>query len=148
VRPVPTVAAAAIALLLAGCGSAPSAPSAPPAAAPSPAAAPNVPAVPAPAPTAVPAPGAGDAVPAESAGTASWTMPDLVGAGLQEAQDAIQGLTDFGISITTSHDATGQDRQQVSDRNWKVCDQSVPPGATITPDTVIDFGAVKLDESC
>ncbi len=146
-RPVPTVATAAIALLLAGCGSAPSGPSAPPAAAPPPAA-PAAPAVPAPPPTAVSVPGAGAAVPAESAGTASWTMPDLVGGGLQEAQDAVQGLTDFGITLTTSHDATGQDRQQVSDRNWKVCDQNVPPGATITSDTLIDFGAVKLDETC
>jgi hypothetical protein len=75
-------------------------------------------------------------------------MPDLVGTGLQEAQDAIQGLTDFAIPITTSHDATGKDRSQVMDRNWKVCDQSVPPGTTITPGSAIDFGAVKLDETC
>lgn len=79
---------------------------------------------------------------------ASWTMPNLVGTGLQEAQDAIQELTGFGIAVTTSHDATGANRMQVADRNWKVCTQNVPPGATITRDTRIDFGAVKLEESC
>jgi hypothetical protein len=78
----------------------------------------------------------------------SWTMPDLVGVRLQEAQDTIQELTDFAILIMTSHDATGAGRMQVSDRNWKVCTQNVPPGATITPETRIDFGAVKLDEAC
>jgi hypothetical protein len=79
---------------------------------------------------------------------ASWTMPNLVGEGLQDAQDAIQELTGFGIMITTSHDATGQNRMQVADRNWKVCTQNVPPGGTITRETRIDFGAVKLEETC
>jgi hypothetical protein len=78
----------------------------------------------------------------------SWTMPNLVGMGLQEAQDAIQELTGYGIAITTSHDATGANRMQISDRNWKVCTQNVPPGATITRETRIDFGAVKVEESC
>jgi hypothetical protein len=79
---------------------------------------------------------------------ASWTMPNLVGKGLQEAQDAIQELTGYGIVITMSHDATGANRFQLADRNWKVCTQNVPPGATITRETRIDFGAVKLEESC
>lgn len=79
---------------------------------------------------------------------ASWTMPDLVGSGLQDAQDAIQELTGFSIMITTSHDATGENRMQLADRNWKVCTQNVPPGATITRETRIDFGAVRLEESC
>lgn len=78
----------------------------------------------------------------------SWIMPDLIGAQLQSAQDRIQALTDFAIAITTSHDATGAGRHQVLDRNWKVCSQNVPPGATIYRDTRIDFGAVKLDEHC
>jgi hypothetical protein len=34
------------------------------------------------------------------------------------------------------------------DRNWKVCTQSVPPGATITAETQIDFGVVRLEEDC
>lgn len=75
-------------------------------------------------------------------------MPDLVGSNLQEAQDAIQALTDFGITVTTSSDATGAGREQVLDRNWLVCSQSVPPGSTITAETMINFAVVKLDESC
>jgi hypothetical protein len=78
----------------------------------------------------------------------SWTMPDLVGSNLQDAQNGIQDLTDFEIAITTSHDSTGAGRQQVLDRNWKVCSQNVAPGTTITRTTKIDFGAVKLDEAC
>jgi hypothetical protein len=87
-------------------------------------------------------------VPSVTQTPASWTMPNLVGMGLQDAQDAIQELTGFGIVITTSHDATGENRMQVSDRNWKVCTQNIPPGATITRETRIDFGAVKLEEDC
>lgn len=79
---------------------------------------------------------------------ASWTMPDLIGTNLQDAQDAIQKLTDFGIVLTTSHDATGADREQLVDRNWKVCSQNIAPGATINASTMIDFGTVKIDESC
>jgi hypothetical protein len=86
--------------------------------------------------------------PPTSEPAATWTMPNLVGVGLQEAQDTIQELTGYGIAVTASHDATGANRMQLSDRNWKVCTQNVPPGATITSDTRIDFGAVKLEESC
>ncbi len=78
----------------------------------------------------------------------SWTMPNLVGANLQEAQDAIQALTGNAIFFTKSHDATGAGRHQILDRDWKVCTQNVPPGATVTADTAIDFGAAKLDERC
>jgi hypothetical protein len=101
---------------------------------------------PAPAAPAAPSPVAPAAPAGESA--SSWTMPDLVGSNLQEAQNAVQSLTDFAIAVTTSHDATGKGRQQVLDRNWKVCSQNVAAGATITTDSKIDFGAVKLDESC
>lgn len=68
--------------------------------------------------------------------------------GLQDAQDAIQSLTSYGIAITKSHDATGAGRRQILDRDWKVCEQSVKPGATITANTAIDFGAAKLGEAC
>jgi hypothetical protein len=78
----------------------------------------------------------------------SWTMPDLVGSGLQDAQDSIQRLTNYGIAVTTSHDATGAGRMQVADRNWKVCSQNVPAGEPITSSSRIDFGVVMLDESC
>lgn len=75
-------------------------------------------------------------------------MPNLVGKNLQAAQDAIQALTDNAIFVTTSHDATGAGREQVLDRNWQVCDQSVKPGATITVNSQIDFGTAKLTEDC
>jgi hypothetical protein len=80
--------------------------------------------------------------------TTSWAMPDLVGSNLQSAQNQVQSLTDFAITVTTSHDATGADRQQVLDENWKVCTQSIPPGGAIDSGTRIDFGAVKLEERC
>ena len=54
-------------------------------------------------------------------------MPNLVGHGLQDAQDTIQALTDDRIFVTKSHDATGAGRHQILDRDWKVCDQDVRP---------------------
>lgn len=75
-------------------------------------------------------------------------MPNLVGSNLQSAQDEIQSLTNFTITVTTSHDATNADRNQILDRNWKVCSQNIPPGSTIDSNTRIDFGAVKLEEPC
>ena len=83
-----------------------------------------------------------------TASTDSWIMPDLVGSNLQNAQDEIQRLTNFGITITFSHDATGAGRHQIIDTNWKVCTQNVAPGSTIDRSTRIDFGAVKLEERC
>ncbi|MDQ4009583.1 MAG: PASTA domain-containing protein [Actinomycetota bacterium] len=84
----------------------------------------------------------------ETKAVTSWTMPDLVGSELQSAQNQIQSLTDFAITVTTSHDAAGAGRQQVVDANWRVCSQNIPPGATIDSGTRIDFGAVKLEERC
>lgn len=75
-------------------------------------------------------------------------MPNLVGSNLQAAQDAIQALTGGGIFFTRSHDATGASRQQVLDRNWKVCTQNIPAGRAINAGADIDFGAVKLEEPC
>ena len=92
-------------------------------------------------------PAATSAAEADSRPT-SWRMPNLVGHGLQDAQDTIQALTDDRIFVTKSHDATGAGRHQILDRDWKVCDQDVRPGATITVGTTIDFGAVKLSERC
>ncbi|MEV4317122.1 PASTA domain-containing protein [Actinocrispum sp. NPDC049592] len=77
-----------------------------------------------------------------------WAMPNLVGSNLQQAQDQMQKLTGDPVFLTTSHDATGQKRHQVLDKNWKVCSQSVAPGTQITLDSPIDFGAVKNEESC
>lgn len=133
-------AAAVAAAALTACGAPPAAPPAPPPVAETVTVPPRSPDIITYPPTVAP--------PVTQTAPASWTMPNLVGTGLQEAQDAIQELTGFAIAITTSHDATGADRMQVSDRNWKVCTQNVAPGATITRETRIDFGAVKLEESC
>jgi hypothetical protein len=85
--------------------------------------------------------GCGDAAP-------RWTMPDLVGRDLQSAQDTVQQMTGYAIAATVAHDATGAGRPQVVDRDWTVCTQSVPAGATIDPDSMIDFGVVQRGESC
>jgi hypothetical protein len=78
----------------------------------------------------------------------TWAMPDLRGRNLQGAQDAIQSLTDDLIWFTSSHDATGERRGQWLDRDWKVCTQNVAPGHRIGRGTKIDFGVVRVTESC
>jgi hypothetical protein len=78
----------------------------------------------------------------------SWTMPDLAGATLQDAQDQVQALTGGAVFFTESHDLSGRDRNQVLDANWKVCTQNVAPGAALTAASKVDFGVVKLDEAC
>lgn len=75
-------------------------------------------------------------------------MPDLVGRSLQQAQDDMQKLTGNPVFITRSHDATGKKRNQVVDSNWQVCSQNIAPGGQVTGQSTVDFGAVKLDESC
>ncbi|MFJ9577059.1 hypothetical protein ACIRQF_11855 [Streptomyces sp. NPDC101191] len=71
-------------------------------------------------------------------------LPDFAGKGLQFAQDEAQSL---GFRTLTSHDAFGRGRAQVLDRNWKVCSQTPAPGSHPT-DVRVDFGTVKLDETC
>jgi hypothetical protein len=61
-----------------------------------------------------------------------WVMPNLAGAVLQDAQNTIQATTAGAIM----------------DDNWKVCDQNIAPGAALSPTSKIDFGVVKLDETC
>lgn len=78
------------------------------------------------------------------AATKAARLPDLVGEGLQSAQDAAQAA---GFYNLTSHDALGRDRHQILDRDWKVCSQN-PRSGTHDTSTRIDLGAVKLDESC
>lgn len=77
-----------------------------------------------------------------------WTMPDLIGKDLQSAHDAIQSLTHSAVYYTDSTDLTGRDRMQVSDRHWMVCASTPPPGTTFTVDTEIDFGVVRIEETC
>lgn len=71
-------------------------------------------------------------------------LPDLVGKGLQIAQDEAQAA---GFQKLTSHDALGRGRDQFIDRNWQVCQQKPAAGA-LPADTEIDFATVKLDEEC
>lgn len=75
----------------------------------------------------------------------SKAVPNFVGMGLQSAQDQAQAE---GFYLLTSHDSAGRDRLQALDRNWKVCSQSVKAGKTVSTDTELDFGAVKLEETC
>jgi beta-lactam-binding protein with PASTA domain len=94
------------------------------------------------------APGGGT-TPSSSSGSAKqWTMPDVVGGNLQKVQDQMQKLTGDPLFLTTSHDATSRGRQQLVDSNWKVCSQTPAAGTPITIKSVIDFGAVKNNESC
>ncbi|WP_405549484.1 hypothetical protein OG215_24860 [Streptomyces globisporus] len=90
--------------------------------------------------TKAPAPSATEEEPAEKK-----AMPDFVGMGLQSAQDAAQAE---GFYSLKSHDSAGRDRMQAFDRNWKVCSQNMAPGKVIPTDTTLDFGAVKLEETC
>jgi hypothetical protein len=108
---------AAVVGVLAGCGSATDGP------APAPA--------PPPARTAEPEPPAA-------------TLPDLVGKGLQTAEDEAQAAGFFAL---TSHDALGQTRDQVLDREWTVCFQDPTPGPA-PGSTLVVLGAVRLGEAC
>ncbi|MFD3795641.1 MULTISPECIES: PASTA domain-containing protein [Streptomyces] len=72
-------------------------------------------------------------------------VPNFIGMGLQSAQDTAQAE---GFYLLKSHDSAGRDRLQALDRNWKVCSQNVAPGKVVPTDTTLDFGAVKLAETC
>ncbi|MEU9287491.1 PASTA domain-containing protein [Streptomyces sp. NPDC048275] len=77
--------------------------------------------------------------------TKTKKVPSFVGMGLQSAQDTAQGEGFFSLK---SHDSLGRDRMQAFDRNWKVCSQNVKAGTSVPTDTTLDFGAVKLEETC
>ncbi|MEE4543160.1 DUF3761 domain-containing protein [Streptomyces sp. V4-01] len=72
-------------------------------------------------------------------------VPNFVGMGLQAAQDAAQAK---GFYDLHSHDASGQGRHQIWDRDWTVCDQTPGAGSTAPAGAKIDMGAVKTDETC
>ncbi|MEU0990791.1 hypothetical protein [Streptomyces sp. NPDC005953] len=84
------------------------------------------------------------AAPTAAANVETRTLPNFVGQQLQAAQDAAQAA---GFYLLTSHDATGAGRMQLLDRNWKVCSQSPAPGS-VDPFETVDFGTVKIEESC
>ncbi|MEW2547245.1 hypothetical protein AB0910_15970 [Streptomyces sp. NPDC047002] len=75
----------------------------------------------------------------------STAVPSFVGMGLQAAQDKAQAA---GFFLLRSHDSTGAGRFQILDRDWKVCSQNVEPGKHASTETELDFGAVKLSETC
>ncbi len=90
---------------------------------------------------------AGRSTPGQGSGThetAAGTLPNLVGKGLQFAQDTAQAA---GFKHLTSHDALGRGRAQILDRDWQVCDQS-PAAGSHPVTTKVDFGVVHLDETC
>jgi hypothetical protein len=74
-------------------------------------------------------------------------MPNEVGKVLQTAQDDIQSAAGDPVFVSHSHDLLGS-RFQILDRDWQVCTQNVAPGTTASAIEHIDFGVVKLDESC
>lgn len=80
-----------------------------------------------------------------SSKTETKAVPNFIGMGLQSAQDTAQKA---GFYALKSHDSLGRDRNQILDRDWKVCTQNVAAGKTASTDTKLDFGAVKLDETC
>jgi hypothetical protein len=87
-------------------------------------------------------------VPGDGQPVQQWQMPDLAGTVLQDAQDQIQTLTGGAVYFTDSHDLSGEGRHQVMDDNWQICTQNIAPGSALTSTSKIDFGVVKLDESC
>jgi beta-lactam-binding protein with PASTA domain len=88
--------------------------------------------------------GVGQSPPA-GATPAERAVPDFVGKGLQTAQDDAQAA---GFSDLSSHDASGRARLQILDRDWKVCFQTPAAGSAVSSGSQIDFGVVKLDETC
>ncbi|MEU6818089.1 PASTA domain-containing protein [Streptomyces sp. NPDC046860] len=94
--------------------------------------------------SAAPTPAVADDKPLK-AGPETKTVPDFVGMGLQSAQDTAQAAGFYGLR---SHDSLGRARHQILDRDWKVCSQNVKANSSAATDKVLDFGAVKLAETC
>ena len=75
----------------------------------------------------------------------TFTVPKLVGENLQDAQDMLQAE---GSYVLRQDDATGMERFQVLDSNWKVCAQTPAAGKKVPVDSEVVLDAVKLDEDC
>lgn len=75
----------------------------------------------------------------------TFTMPDLVGKNLQEAQNELQAL---GSDVLEQEDASGQERSQIIDSNWKVCTQAPAAGQEVPTSTTVTLSSVKKDEYC
>lgn len=79
----------------------------------------------------------------------NFVMPSYIGENLQDAQNDVQTQ---GIFYSRSHDLLGS-RFQVIDSNWQVCSQTPAAGKRLRGaagdfEGAIDFGVVKLTESC
>lgn len=86
-----------------------------------------------------------DVAPQTVTASATFTMPDVVGEGLQDAQDALQAL---GSHQLDQQDASGKGRTQIVDSNWKVCSQEPAAGKDAPLDTKVVLASVKNDEVC
>ena len=74
-------------------------------------------------------------------------MPNEVGHALQDAQDDLQSVSGNSAYYSKSHDLLGN-RHQILDRDWQVCTQNITEGAAVSESDTVDFGVVKLSESC
>jgi hypothetical protein len=83
--------------------------------------------------------------PSDEPSEEAFKMPELVGMGLQDAQDKLQSL---GSYLLDQQDATGLGRMQILDSNWKVCSQDPGPGAKVPLSAMVSLASVKLSESC
>jgi hypothetical protein len=79
-----------------------------------------------------------------SASLPTAVLPNLVGKGLQAAQDAAAAA---GFTQVHSHDALGKGRAQVIDSDWKVCFSS-PRAGRATVSELVELAAVKTAETC
>jgi hypothetical protein len=76
---------------------------------------------------------------------ATFVMPQLVGQNLQLAQDTLQAKGSF---LLDQQDASGLNRLQLLDSNWRVCAQQPKPGRTVSVDYIITLAAAKIGEAC
>ncbi|GAB3242673.1 PASTA domain-containing protein [Kineosporia babensis] len=74
-----------------------------------------------------------------------FTMPDLIGQNLQDAQDELQ---DRGSYLLDQVDATSQNRFQLMDTNWKVCAQAPKAGKQVLKTKLVRLESVKIEENC
>ncbi|WP_189240508.1 PASTA domain-containing protein [Planomonospora parontospora] len=81
--------------------------------------------------------------PSNAVGTDTRVLPNVIGMSLQEGQDTMQAA---GFYVLNDKDATGQNRFQVSDRNWVVTDQSPAAGVSVSTNTLITLYAKKIGE--
>lgn len=64
----------------------------------------------------------------------TWEMPDVEGAVLQSAWDAVVTATD-GTLVPETSTAAGPPYEQINLTNWEVCAQSPSAGEEVSADT-------------